>query len=287
MPSSLESIVAAARRRVCEKPSRARLRELERAAAAHTPRGFRERLRRVSRNGIAVIAELKKASPSKGLIRADFKPTDLARDLEAAGAAALSVLTDEEFFQGSLAYLQQASAATRLPCLRKDFIVDASQILEARAHGADAILLIVAALESAELRVLAAAARQHRLDILCEAHSEEELQRAVDAGCDLIGINSRDLRTFHVDLQTAFRLVEKVPAGCVRVAESGIASGADIVRLRAAGYDAFLIGESLMRQEQPAEGLRQLLSEAGHSSDNLRSATVSSKPEARSSKLSL
>jgi indole-3-glycerol phosphate synthase len=286
MPASLESIVAAARRRVSQ-PSRAQISQWERSAAEHTPRGFRERLRRVSRAGIAVIAELKKASPSKGLIRADFEPSKLARELEAAEATALSVLTDEEFFQGSLANLQQASAATALPCLRKDFIVDESQVLEARAHGADAILLIVAALEQNELTRLAVSARQHKLDILCEAHSNEELQRALDTGCDLIGINSRDLRTFEVDLQTAFRLVEMLPSGCVRVAESGINSGAEIARLRAAGYDAFLIGESLMREKDPGIALRSLISEAGQSARNFERAGVSSKLEARSSKFSL
>ena len=286
MRASLESIVATARQRVSQKRSGAELRQLERAAAAHTPRGFRAQLHRVSKAGIAVIAELKKASPSKGLIRADFQPAALARSLEAAGAAALSVLTDEEFFQGSLAYLEQASAATHIPCLRKDFIVDRSQILEARAHGADAILLIVAALHEEELRALAQEARQHSLDVLCEAHTEEELRRALDAGCDLIGINSRDLRTFHVDLTTAFRLVEKIPRGCVRVAESGIHSGADVARLRTAGYDAFLIGESLMRAESPGNALSGLLRESGER-EAVKRVDDSSKVEARSSKLVL
>ena len=262
MLATLESIVAAARLRVSEKRPGAEMRGLERAAAEHTPRGFREQLLGVSQTRVAVIAELKKASPSRGVIRADFQPADLARSLEAAGAAALSVLTDEEFFQGSLDYLQQASAATRLPCLRKDFIVGGSQIVESRAHGADAILLIVAALDPAELRQLAAEARQQGLDVLCEAHNEEELQRALDAGCDLIGINSRDLRTFKVDLKTAFDLAEKIPAGCVRVAESGINSGSDIAQLRAAGYNAFLIGESLMRAENPGDALRILMESA-------------------------
>ena len=284
MPATLESIVAAARRRVSEKRSGAEMQGLERAAAEHTPRGFREQLLRVSRNRVAVIAELKKASPSKGLIRADFQPSDLARSLEAAGAAALSVLTDEEFFQGSLAYLKQASAATRLPCLRKDFIVDGSQIVEARAHGADAVLLIVAALEPGELRQLAAEARQQGLDVLCEAHNEEELQRALDAGCDLIGINSRDLRTFKVDLKTAFDLAEKIPAGCVRVGESGINSGSDIAKLRAAGYDAFLIGESLMREKNPADALKSLIEKANSES---RGASADSRLATRHSRLSL
>jgi indole-3-glycerol phosphate synthase len=266
MPASLDSIVAATRQRLSSHRRDYDLRALDRAAATHTPRGFREQLRRVAENkggsAIAVIAELKKASPSKGLIRADFRPAGLARDLEQAGAAALSVLTDEQFFQGSLDYLRAASSSSSLPCLRKDFIVDELQIVEARANRADAILLIVAALDQKELVSLAAAARSHSLDVLCEAHDEAELQRALDAGCDLIGINSRNLRTFEVTLETAFQLAEKVPASCVRVAESGIQSGADIARLRAAGYQAFLIGESLMKAKHPAEALAKLIEEA-------------------------
>ena len=268
MPASLDSIVAATRRRISQRVSGSRrdssLRALEHAAAAHTPRGFRKQLRRVAQGGIAVavIAELKKASPSKGLIRADFRPSELARDLERAGAAALSVLTDEQFFQGSLDYLREASSSSSLPCLRKDFIVDEIQIVEARANRADAILLIVAALDQKELVALAGIARSHGLDVLCEAHDEPELQRALDAGCDLIGINSRNLRTFEVNLETAFRLAEKIPAACVRVAESGIRSGADVARLRSAGYEAFLIGEALMKAERPGEALAKLIKTA-------------------------
>jgi indole-3-glycerol phosphate synthase len=272
MRASLDSIVAATRQRLSERASeqvssdrRHSGREaLERAAAAHTPRGFRNQLRRVAQDGIAVavIAELKKASPSKGLIRADFRPSELARELERAGAAALSVLTDEQFFQGSLDYLRQASSSSSLPCLRKDFIVDEFQIVEARANRADAILLIAAALDQKELVALAGIARAQGLDVLCEAHDEQELQRALDAGCDLIGINSRNLHTFEVNLETAFRLVEKMPAACVRVAESGIKSGADLARLRSAGYEAFLIGESLMKAERPGEALAKLKEEA-------------------------
>ena len=270
MRASLDSIVAATRQRLSQRtsehvsPSRrdSDLEALERAAATHTPRGFRNQLRRVAQDGIAIIAELKKASPSKGLIRADFRPSELARDLERSGAAALSVLTDEQFFQGSLDYLRQASASSSLPCLRKDFIVDEFQIVEARANRADAILLIVAALDQKELGSLAGIARAQGLDVLCEAHDEQELQRALDAGCDLIGINSRNLRTFEVNLETALRLVEKVPAACVRVAESGIQSGADLARLRSSGYEAFLIGESLMRAERPGEALAKLKEEA-------------------------
>jgi len=266
MPASLDSIIAATRQRLSQRISMNRrssdLRALECAAAGHTPRGFRSQLRRVSQEGIAVIAELKKASPSRGLIRADFRPSKLARELERAGAATLSVLTDEQFFLGSLDYLRQASSSSSLPCLRKDFIVDEFQIVEARANRADAILLIVAALDQKELVSLAGIARSQGLDVLCEAHDEQELQRALDAGCDLIGINSRNLRTFEVNLETAFRLVETMPATCVRVAESGIQSGADIARLRSAGYEAFLIGESLMKAERPGEALAKLMEEA-------------------------
>ncbi len=262
MPASLDSILAVARQRVSDGRRRADRAALERAAADHAPRGFRKRLRQISQNGIAVISELKKASPSKGLIRADFQPAALARELEQAGAAALSVLTDQQFFQGSLDYLRAASEATSLPCLRKDFMVDEFQMVEARANRADAILLIVAALSQQELVSLAKSAHAYQLDVLCEAHDDQELQRALDAGCELIGINSRDLRTFEVSLETALRLAEKIPVGCLAVAESGIHNGADLARLRSAGYHAFLIGESLMKEERPGKALAKLLQEA-------------------------
>jgi len=257
MAAVLDKIVAATRVRVAEARRVTDLRELERRAERHVARGFRRAL--AAKSGAAVIAELKKASPSKGLIRAEFRPAELARELEAAGAAALSVLTDEEFFQGSLGNLREASRAVSIPCLRKDFIVDEFQLVEARANSADAILLIVAALSSADLDALARRAREIGLDVLCEVHDAEELQRALDAGCDLIGVNTRDLRTFQVDLKTAFDLAVKFPLGVVRVAESGIHSADDMARLRAAGYDAFLVGESLMRAERPGEALRELM----------------------------
>jgi indole-3-glycerol phosphate synthase len=259
MAAILERIVAATRARVAEARRRADLHELERRAEGHVPRGFRRSLQAKSREGVAVIAELKKASPSKGLIRAEFCPAELARELEAAGAAALSVLTDEEFFQGSLENLREASGAVAIPCLRKDFIVDEFQLVEARANFADAVLLIVGALSSEELSSLAQGARRQGLDVLCEVHDGEELQHALDAGCDLIGVNTRDLRTFKVDLETAFALAARFPANVVRVAESGIRTSADVARLRAAGYDAFLVGESLMRAESPGEALRELM----------------------------
>jgi len=262
MPVFLDQIVSSTRRKVAETKRTADLRELERLAEEHVPRGFRRALAEKSRTGIAVIAELKKASPSKGLIRAEFCVEELAQELEAAGAAALSVLTDEEFFQGSQENLRLASTAVKVPCLRKDFIVDEFQLLEARANSADAVLLIVASLTNAELNRLAVGAGLHGLDVLCEVHSEEELQRALDAGCDLIGVNTRDLRTFKVDAETALRLAERLPKSVVRVAESGIGSGEDIARLRAAGYQAFLIGESLMRADAPGEALRGLVASA-------------------------
>jgi indole-3-glycerol phosphate synthase len=272
MAAILDQIVAATRLRVAEAKRTADLPALERRAGEHTPRGFRRALENAHPHtqnagtvgqpldSIAIIAELKKASPSKGLIRADFHPAELARELEAAGAAALSVLTDEEFFQGSLANLRAAAAAVKIPCLRKDFIIDEFQLVEARANAADAVLLIVAALSDQELKMLASGALAHDLDVLCEVHDGDEMQRALDAGCDLIGVNTRDLRTFKTDLQTAFDLAEKFPAGVVRVAESGIHSSEDVARLREAGYHAFLVGESLMRAERPGEALRELLS---------------------------
>jgi indole-3-glycerol phosphate synthase len=262
MAASLEQIIAATRRRVAEARRNANSRELERLAQEHSPRGFRRALKAVSQTRPAIIAELKKASPSRGLIRENFDPAVLASEFESAGATALSVLTDEEFFQGSLQNLRIASEATRLPCLRKDFIVDESQLLEARAHRADAVLLIVAALSQQELSALFQQANQIDLDVLCEVHEEEELKRALDAGCDIIGVNSRDLRTFQVDLNTALRLGEKIPRNTIRVAESGIHSGADVAKLRAVGYDAFLIGESLMKAASPGQALRTLMKDA-------------------------
>jgi len=270
MAVSLDQIVHSTRGKVAAAKCTADVRELERRAERHVPRGFRRVLEEKNRSRIAVIAELKKASPSKGLIREEFCVEELAKELEAAGAAALSVLTDEEFFQGSLENLRNASAAVKIPCLRKDFIVDEFQLLEARAHSADGVLLIVAALTQTELTTLALGARSRGLDVLCEVHDEAELQRALDAGCDLIGVNTRDLRTFQVDTQTAFRLAERLPKNVVRVAESGIRSGEDIARLRDAGYQAFLIGETLMRAVSPSETLRELVASARYPVPSLR-----------------
>jgi indole-3-glycerol phosphate synthase len=259
MPTKLEEILAATRARVAAAKAVVDMGNLSAASHRHWPRGFRERLLRVSQSGPAILAELKKASPSKGLIRADFEVPQLAAELEHAGAAALSVLTDEQFFQGSLHNLELASCATHIPCLRKDFIIDEFQLSEARACRADAILLIVAALTQEELLELHRRARELQLDVLCEVHAAAELDRALAAGCDLIGINNRDLHTFQVDLNTSLQLVTRVPADVIKVAESGIESADGIARLRDAGFDAFLIGESLMRAVRPGEALRDLL----------------------------
>jgi len=269
MPANLNEIVAATRRRVAEVKLAADLRQLERQAESHIPRDFQRRLKAISANGPAVIAELKRASPSRGVIRSDFDAAKLALELAGAGAAALSVLTDVEFFQGSLQNLQRASASTTLPCLRKDFIIDEFQLLEARAYGADAVLLIVAALSPTDLAILARRAVEYKLDVLCEVHGERELKLAVDAGCTLIGVNNRNLQTFQVDLKTAFQLADSIPKSAFPVAESGIHNGGDIAALRAAGYQAFLIGESLMKAKSPGEALKELLAQAQRESHEL------------------
>ncbi len=255
----LERILAKTRETVAARKQRVPVRDLEQRAARHVPRGFARALRARAQETPAIIAELKKASPSKGLIRPAFDVHTLASELADAGAAALSVLTDEPFFQGSLENLEIASATVAIPCLRKDFMVDEYQIVEARAHGADAILLIVAALSDLELKNLKDAALRYELDVLCEVHTAEELARARDLGCDAYGVNNRNLKTFEVRLENALDLVEHLPAGAVHVAESGIHTFDDIQRLRAAGYHAFLVGESLMRQPSPGAALLQLL----------------------------
>jgi len=242
--------VAAARQRLGPQQLARRARE------ADPPRGFR---RALLGRGPRVIAELKRRSPSKGELRRDFDPVAIARVFESAGAAALSVLTDERFFGGSLAVLEAVRAATELPLLRKDFVVDAYQIDEARAAGADAVLLIVAALAPAELVGLLEHARGLGLDALVEVHDEAELDAAKAAGADLIGINNRDLRSFVTDLAVTERLAPRVPEGALVVAESGILGSADVARLARAGAGAFLVGECLMREPDPGLALRRLL----------------------------
>lgn len=265
MDNQLTRILASTRREVEERKAASSTRALEQAAAAHQPRGFARALRQKAASGPAVIAELKKASPSRGLIRPDFDVTHLATGYANGGAAALSVLTEEHFFQGSLRNLELASEACPLPCLRKDFMVDEFQLLEARAHRADAILLIAAALSDVELHALAGQAHALELDVLCEVHTREELERVLDLGCDAIGVNNRDLTTFAVRLQVSLDLASRLPTGAVHVSESGIETAEDLNRLRAAGFDAFLIGESLMRQQNPGGALKTLLMAATES----------------------
>lgn len=206
-----------------------------------------------------VIAELKKASPSKGLIRADFQPAELAQELVGGGASALSVLTEPHFFQGSPDYLAEVAPQVPIPCLRKDFIVDEYQVIEARVLGASAILLIAAGLDDGLYSQLFALARELGLGVLTEVHDEEELERVLPLGVDVVGVNSRNLKTFHVDLAVAERMLDRIPASQVRVAESGVKDAADMRRLVAAGADGFLVGETLMRAASPGTALRELL----------------------------
>lgn len=257
----LSRILASTRARVEQAKIEAPLATLERQAARHQPRGWAAALRRQAAHGPAVIAEIKKASPSKGLIRADFDVAWLAGRYQAGGAAALSVLTDEPYFQGSLRNLEIASETVSLPCLRKDFMVDTYQVVEAQAHGADAILLIAAALDDSRMLELARAGHAMGLDVFAEVHDGPELERvlAMAEPPEAIGVNNRDLRSFAVRLETSLELVERIPPGVVRVAESGISSGREMARLRAAGFHAFLIGESLMRAADPGAALVEML----------------------------
>lgn len=266
MSSRLDTIVACSRATVAASRQRVPMVDLERQAVGHQPRGWAAALRNRAAKGPAVIAEIKKASPSKGLMRADFNVEAIARQYARGGATALSVLTDEPFFQGSLRNLELASDAVRLPCLRKDFTVDEYQIVEARAHRADAILLIAAVLTNEEMRRFANAAQAISLDVLVEVHTAGELDRVLDAlgesGADAIGVNNRDLKTFEVRLETSLELIETIPRSVVRVTESGIATADHMQKMRAAGFDAFLIGESLMRKADPGAALADLLAGA-------------------------
>jgi indole-3-glycerol phosphate synthase len=207
----------------------------------------------------AIIAEIKKASPSRGLLTRDFDPARLARQYEAGGAAALSVLTEEAFFLGNLADLAAARGVCRLPVLRKDFALDENHVTEAAAGGADAILLIAAILESAEIRSLAAMAAGYGMAALVEVHNERELAKALEAGAGIVGVNNRDLSTFEVTLETSLRLAPRIPPGTLKVSESGIRSPRDIQRLRAAGYQAFLVGEHFMKSDDPVAAVRALV----------------------------
>ncbi|GAB3754120.1 indole-3-glycerol phosphate synthase TrpC [Lysobacter olei] len=244
-----------------EQRSRVRpLGELRARAAQQAPtRGFvRAIQRKLDAGDAAVIAEVKKASPSKGLIRKDFDPAVIARSYEAGGAACLSVLTDVDFFQGSNAYLGEARAACRLPVIRKDFIIDPYQVYEARMIGADAILLIVAALEDGPMIEMANLAHELGMDVLVEVHDIDELERALQTDCQLVGVNNRNLRTFEVSLDTSLELKAAMPADRIMVTESGIATRDDVARMRGAGIHTFLVGESFMRQPDPGAALKAM-----------------------------
>ncbi|HLA78875.1 MAG TPA: bifunctional indole-3-glycerol-phosphate synthase TrpC/phosphoribosylanthranilate isomerase TrpF [Vicinamibacteria bacterium] len=266
-PSLLAQVVARTRERVTERRRIFPIDKLQ--VTAPTPTGRRPFAQALTRPGrFNVIAEFKRRSPSKGSLRADLHPVQVAQAYEIAGAAALSVLTEEEFFGGSLEDLREARGATLLPTLRKDFIVDPYQIWEAWYAGADAILLIVAALSDAELSELHATAVEVGLDAVVEVHDRVELDRGMAAGARIVGVNSRDLRTLQVDLDTAFSLASLVPAGVIKIAESGIKTGADLRRLREAGYHAFLVGEHLMTSPDPGLALESLIKSAAVASPN-------------------
>jgi len=256
-PTVLRTIFDRKIEEVAARRQQRSLAELEQAASLMNPaRGFRRALAdKVASGSAAVIAEVKKASPSKGVIREDFHPAEIAASYEAGGAACLSVLTDIDFFQGADAYLQAARTACALPVLRKDFTLDPYQIWEARALGADAILLIVACLELPHLKDLHDCAREAELDVLVEVHDEAELDEALTLGGDLIGINNRDLHTFETSLDTTYKLLARIPEGVQVVTESGVSSAEQVNEMRRHGVHSFLIGETFMRAEDPGAAL--------------------------------
>ena len=258
MATILDEIVAYKRQFVAKMQEGTSLDGVRRLAeSAPTPTSFFEGL--VGGDDIAVVAEIKKASPSRGTIRADFDPVAIAESYASNGASAISVLTDEKFFQGSAGVLTQVSRAVDLPLLRKDFVVDAYQVYEAKAIGAAAVLLIGAILSPAELEALLGLCRAVDLDALVEVHTEEETLVALNAGADIVGINNRDLKTFQTDLETTLNLIDRIPDEVLTVSESGIHTREDVVRLREAGANAVLVGESLMREPDIGRKLQELL----------------------------
>lgn len=263
MIDRLQEILSNTRQTVESAKKQTPLAAMKELAKQHACRGFRwSLLQKIESEGLAVIAELKKASPSKGEIRGSFPVGRLASQLREGGAAALSVLTDEKYFQGSLQNLREASAASDLSCLRKDFIIDEYQLYEAKANHADAVLLIAAALGDPEYNQLFHRAKEIGLDVLCEVHDEHDLARTVAIGADIIGVNSRNLKTLEVDSENHARLVGKLPGDAVRVAESGFRRGDALRDAASQGFQAFLIGEWLMRADDPGGALRALIGEA-------------------------
>ena len=256
----LKRIVTSRKRRVEELKVSVPLDTIRQAAEARSD--YRDFAGALSGGGLRVIAELKRASPSRGLICAHYRRREIAESYERAGAAALSVLTEEEFFLGSLADLHAIREAVRLPVLRKDFIIDDYQVYESAASGADALLLIVAALDDKDLKRLLELSVRLRVAPLVEVHTEPELERALAAGAHIVGVNNRDLDSFEVSLETSFKLREKIPASCLTISESGIKSGHDLERLAAAGFHAVLIGERLMTSSDPGNALERLLESA-------------------------
>jgi indole-3-glycerol phosphate synthase len=266
MSDILNRIVATKKQEVADGASRTSLQEMAAKAQDTTSqRGFIEQIQRYRSKGTAVIAEVKKASPSAGIIRADFKPAEIAQSYQRGGAACLSVLTDSVYFQGQIDYLKQARAACDLPVLRKDFVCDPWQVYESCVMGADCILLIVAALEQAQLQELDGLAEELGLDVLVEVHDEAELEWAVETRAGLIGVNNRNLRTFETDLGVSERLRPLMPLTRTMVTESGIHSRDDVLRLQSADINAFLVGEAFMRAEHPGEALQQLFYPQGSS----------------------
>ena len=258
--NKLEQICATKREEVAARKRMRSLADLDASAREQTaPRGFRSALERAERSGFGLIAEIKKASPSKGLIREDFHPAAHARAYAAGGAACLSVLTDAPYFQGHEDYLVEARSACELPVLRKDFMVDPWQVAEARALGADAILIIVAALDDGAMVEIERAAVEYGMDVLVEVHDHAEMERAALLQSRLIGVNNRDLRTFSTDLATTEALAALAPEGSLLVGESGISRFEDCQRLSHAGVNSFLVGESLMRQRDVEAATRMLL----------------------------
>lgn len=259
-PTILRKIIARKWEEISERQGRVSLADLhDQALEQPACRGFVRALRnKIDANQAAVIAEIKKASPSKGVIRADFDPESIARSYEKGGAACLSVLTDLDFFQGADSYLKQARAATQLPVIRKDFMVDRYQIAEARVLGADCVLLIVAALSADQLRDLNAYALELGLDVLVEVHNGEELELALQLPNTLVGINNRNLHTFDVSLETTYSLLDQIPADKIVITESGIHGRDDVLAMRQRGVHGFLVGESFMRADNPGEKLSEL-----------------------------